>query len=133
MKSDCCNEKVVVNEADEGTCCYICTKCNKPCDIATSPSPEAWEIELNRVLSLSPYTKNNLVEIMPWLTEFISGRLSSSRSSLLDSIEAMVKEKIREVFEPDPSNYDDMRRMGSDEGFNQALSAILEELIKLRK
>jgi len=31
--SDCCGAEAFVYEADEGTCCYICKKCNKPCDI----------------------------------------------------------------------------------------------------
>ena len=31
--SKCCNYSVKVNEADEGTCCYICNGCDKPCDL----------------------------------------------------------------------------------------------------
>ncbi len=30
-KSNCCNAPVTTNCADEGTCCFICTKCDKPC------------------------------------------------------------------------------------------------------
>lgn len=38
--SDCCEAKVKTSIADEGTGCYICAKCGKPCDIlagVTSP------------------------------------------------------------------------------------------------
>ena len=30
--SDCCHEELLTDCADEGTCCYICKKCGKPCD-----------------------------------------------------------------------------------------------------
>ena len=39
--SNCCKAPIEVSTADEGTSCYICTKCGKPCDIAIDPTPEA--------------------------------------------------------------------------------------------
>lgn len=47
-KSNCCHEQVKVNEGDEGTNCYICSKCDRPCDIesgkvnASTPSHHTW-------------------------------------------------------------------------------------------
>ena len=32
LRSKCCGRPVEVSEADEGTCCYICLACGKPCD-----------------------------------------------------------------------------------------------------
>ena len=32
LKSNCCNKDLTVSTSDEGTCCYICSECNKPCD-----------------------------------------------------------------------------------------------------
>jgi uncharacterized protein (UPF0335 family) len=31
--SNCCNAGVKVDSSDEGTSCYVCTQCNKPCDL----------------------------------------------------------------------------------------------------
>lgn len=31
--SNCCKEPVTVNTADEGTSCFMCTACGKPCDL----------------------------------------------------------------------------------------------------
>jgi hypothetical protein len=31
--SNCCKAQVTVDSADEGTSCYVCIKCNKPCDL----------------------------------------------------------------------------------------------------
>ncbi len=33
LKSKCCKAEMKTSCADEGTCCFICTKCDKPCDI----------------------------------------------------------------------------------------------------
>ncbi len=35
--STCCNAPVKVSTADEGTSCYVCTRCQKPCDILAKP------------------------------------------------------------------------------------------------
>ena len=32
-KSKCCGALVAIKEGEEGTNCYICTGCDKPCDI----------------------------------------------------------------------------------------------------
>jgi hypothetical protein len=37
IKSKCCNAPVKVSTADEGTSCYVCTRCQKPCDILAKP------------------------------------------------------------------------------------------------
>lgn len=31
--SNCCKEPVTVDTADEGTSCFMCSKCKKPCDL----------------------------------------------------------------------------------------------------
>jgi len=33
VKSQCCDAELKVFQADEGTCCFICTKCGKPSDM----------------------------------------------------------------------------------------------------
>lgn len=38
MKSNCCNALLTISTADEGTSCYICTKCQKPCDPQGDPT-----------------------------------------------------------------------------------------------
>ncbi len=43
-KSNCCNEPTYTDCADEGTCCYMCSKCNKSCDAMPEQKPE-WEKE----------------------------------------------------------------------------------------
>ena len=30
--SNCCNKPMTVSEADEGTCCYVCSGCMRACD-----------------------------------------------------------------------------------------------------
>lgn len=35
--SNCCNTPVKVDCGGEGTCCWICTTCNKPCDVHQPP------------------------------------------------------------------------------------------------
>lgn len=34
--TNCCNAEIKTDCADEGTCCYVCTKCNKACDAITN-------------------------------------------------------------------------------------------------
>lgn len=31
--SNCCNKEVKVDCGSEGTCCYVCVGCGKPCDL----------------------------------------------------------------------------------------------------
>lgn len=33
-RSNCCGAPVNVSEGDEGTNCYICSRCDKPCDVS---------------------------------------------------------------------------------------------------
>jgi hypothetical protein len=37
QKSSCCQVEIKTSCADEGTCCYVCEKCGKPCDIWDDP------------------------------------------------------------------------------------------------
>ena len=34
--SDCCDEDIKLESAEEGTSFYSCTKCKKPCDFYTT-------------------------------------------------------------------------------------------------
>lgn len=34
-KSNCCGAPLEVSTADEGTSCYICSRCDNPCDATT--------------------------------------------------------------------------------------------------
>lgn len=34
-KSSCCGAPLTVSTADEGTSCYICTQCDRPCDASS--------------------------------------------------------------------------------------------------
>jgi len=36
-KSKCCNVLVIVDSGDEGTSCWVCTKCGEACDIIQEP------------------------------------------------------------------------------------------------
>lgn len=49
--SKCCNAIVVASIGDEGTGCYVCSKCNKPSDIIPVQS-EVKTISSNAVLAL---------------------------------------------------------------------------------
>jgi hypothetical protein len=31
--SNCCKAEAYVDKSDEGTSCFVCTQCNKPCDL----------------------------------------------------------------------------------------------------
>ena len=31
--SNCCNGELLTSSGEEGTSCYICSKCQKPCDV----------------------------------------------------------------------------------------------------
>ena len=44
--SDCCNASATVCSSDEGTMCFICDKCKKPCDVHESPSGESGLIKI---------------------------------------------------------------------------------------
>jgi len=38
--SDCCGAKLGVSTADEGTSCWICSACGRPCDRVLGPPEE---------------------------------------------------------------------------------------------
>lgn len=40
--SKCCHAKAYVDTADEGTSCYMCEKCGKPCDVTTKNDKPVW-------------------------------------------------------------------------------------------
>ncbi len=48
--SNCCHTPVRLHQADEGTNCYVCTKCDKPCDLASAKNlAEMKKPEMQRV------------------------------------------------------------------------------------
>lgn len=52
QKSNCCKSLVAITGSDEGTYCYVCRLCHKPCDtisnIVASEVPSSWEVEFNK-------------------------------------------------------------------------------------
>lgn len=49
-KSKCCHANLRVSSSDEGTNCYMCTKCGEPCDfiIASDKKCEHYKITITR-------------------------------------------------------------------------------------
>jgi hypothetical protein len=57
--SDCCKAEIKTDCADEGTCCFICTACDKPCDIIRVK-------KFSRKVIKIPYQKTSL-DIWLWM------------------------------------------------------------------
>lgn len=53
--SSCCKVSTRVDCADEGTCCYICTKCQKPCDEISNK-----ELGTNSLSEIESTQKNHI-------------------------------------------------------------------------
>jgi hypothetical protein len=96
--SSCCKAPVTTSTADEGTSCYICTKCNRPCD-TTPTNPSTVEEKLERIamnivyqldddsgLSVEFRQANNDKRI-----DFVKSLLSTLTDSTLREVEEIVK------------------------------------------
>lgn len=87
LLSDCCNSKLLTDCSDEGTCCYICGQCGKPCSpnyymekqydgdkILVNGIPE-----IQKVMSILDKEIQRLDENVGALTERLSEVLISER------------------------------------------------------
>lgn len=46
LHSNCCNAKLITHNGEEGTNCYICTKCGKACDAQEPEQTDFFKILL---------------------------------------------------------------------------------------
>ena len=70
--STCCNEPAFAHLGEEGTNCYVCEKCNKPCDLLVPLD------DYNEIIN-----KNNGIKIQE-----LSKRIRATKNNF--SIEAMI-------------------------------------------
>lgn len=127
--SNCCKAKAIVSVADEGTACYMCTKCDKPCDsipfsVPTphqegeeKPTTQSWAEKVSDILGLEtdPDGQENMLLVRDSDGDIIEGTDFSSEveeivnliSQTLATAEAEWKERLvkamtdkKEMFEP---------------------------------
>lgn len=85
--SNCCEAKMRTDCADEGTCCFICEKCNKPCDIL--PQHPNKEMEMKDTNKLEEILKEADYIIWSKSCETISGT---------EVLQEMIREKINQAY-----------------------------------
>lgn len=82
LKSKCCNASIEVLTADEGTSCYVCLGCNKPCD----PAPTNWRERFDERFIIDDYNKITLIKYEN-IKSFISQTLQEEQKIMADAIE----------------------------------------------
>ena len=63
MKSKCCKSSFHISTADEGTSCWICSKCQNPRDPDSEPTQELWQ-DAYPLSTFTGETKRELVELI---------------------------------------------------------------------
>jgi hypothetical protein len=103
VKSKCCDAELKVSQADEGTCCFICTKCGKPSDIKVEVPMDAKLQTPNGVPTADCKVcgrKGGHIAKIPTDTSYIGGvnfdpdiktleeRLATQKAEIITAIEA---------------------------------------------
>jgi hypothetical protein len=79
--SNCCKAQVTVSSGDEGTSCFMCSECKRPCDLFCDKS-----LMLAQELPSTEATKENLWVLFPQVDYMI---LSHKEFNRLKEIESM--------------------------------------------
>lgn len=96
--SKCCKAKASVDTADEGTSCYMCEKCNKPCDLDNWKNEDAQEGEIvekkEESLDLKPYNPTKDEKMM--LIEYVSNNKIAPFEKVPTSIKLSMCQNVKD-------------------------------------
>jgi len=91
-KSKCCGVKVQVSMTDEGTCCYICSKCNYPCDVVFNE-----EKIIKEIMESEPMKRVSSIE----QTAIVTGRVDQYYGKTIPEVlkEALYSQRLQLIEE----------------------------------
>ena len=104
--SNCCNAPVKVSTADEGTSCYVCTRCQKPCNILAKPfdgiafstqsqkEPEEWEDTFNLMWEIYCKSSAGKIEMQECVRGILKASLSHQRTQTIEEKQSENRNKI---------------------------------------
>jgi hypothetical protein len=135
LLSKCCKAKIRADCEDEGTCCYTCKKCGKPCDFLEKPmttkKPEQWEKDFDYNFK---HTDKNEVGYVPVfkterIKDFICFLLKKERQRVLEKTDKV----LRGWFFPQKRNVIGVKIKQSDKESNledveKTIKKIIEEV-----